>query len=71
MTIQDVLRVKLLSSRAVLPTKGSNYAAGYDLFSSADVIIPAMGKAIVPTDISIAIPLYFVKFTDSEEPTEE
>ncbi|RUS12687.1 Deoxyuridine 5'-triphosphate nucleotidohydrolase [Jimgerdemannia flammicorona] len=50
------LRVKRLSEHAKLPTRGSAHAAGYDLYSSADTVIPAQGKTIVPTDISIGIP---------------
>ncbi|KAH8556987.1 dUTPase-like protein [Umbelopsis sp. PMI_123] len=53
--IQSLL-VKRLSDRARIPTRGSSHAAGYDLFCSADTVIPAQGKAIVPTDISIAVP---------------
>ncbi|CAO3639654.1 unnamed protein product [Cunninghamella echinulata] len=50
------LLVKRLSDKAKLPTRGFSQAAGYDLYSSADIIIPAQGKIIVPTDISIAVP---------------
>eukprot|EP00667_Euglena_gracilis_P012942 EG_transcript_13311 len=50
------LMVKKLSEFATLPTRGSAYAAGYDLSSAHDVIVPARGKAIVPTDLAIAIP---------------
>ncbi|KAL1936735.1 hypothetical protein VTP01DRAFT_869 [Rhizomucor pusillus] len=50
------LLVKRLCNEAKLPTRGSAAAAGYDLYSSADVVIPAQGKVIVPTGLSIAIP---------------
>ncbi|KAI8149160.1 dUTPase-like protein [Fennellomyces sp. T-0311] len=50
------LLVKRLSENAIIPTRGSPLAAGYDLYSSADTVIPAQGKAIVPTDLSIAVP---------------
>ncbi|KAI3659793.1 hypothetical protein MP638_002750 [Amoeboaphelidium occidentale] len=50
------LKVKRLSEDAQLPKRGSSKAAGYDLFSAKEMIIPAQGKAIVPTDISIAVP---------------
>lgn len=50
------LRVKKLSATGQLPQRGSDQAAGYDLFSAKDLEIPAKGKAIVPTDISIAVP---------------
>jgi dUTP pyrophosphatase len=51
-----VLQVKKLSEKAQLPTRGSKGAAGYDLFAAKSIVIPAKGRAIVPTDISIAIP---------------
>lgn len=31
-------------------------AAGYDLSSAKDVLIPARGKGLCPTDLSIALP---------------
>ncbi|KAH0608902.1 uncharacterized protein H6S33_001130 [Morchella sextelata] len=45
------LLVKKLSPKAQLPTRGSAFAAG-----SHATIIPARGKALVDTDISIAVP---------------
>ncbi|KAI5847154.1 dUTP diphosphatase [Morchella snyderi] len=50
------LLVKKLSPRAQLPTRGSALAAGYDVYSSHSTTIPARGKALVDTDISIAVP---------------
>ncbi|KAI9024139.1 dUTPase-like protein [Hyaloraphidium curvatum] len=50
------LLVKKLSDKARLPVRGSSRAAGYDLCSSADCVIPARGKHIVPTDLAIAVP---------------
>ncbi|KAB1220575.1 Deoxyuridine 5'-triphosphate nucleotidohydrolase [Morella rubra] len=50
------LRVKKLSEKAVLPSRPSIHSAGYDLCSAAEVKVPARGKAMVPTDLSIAIP---------------
>ncbi len=51
--------VKLLSKNATFPTKGSVHAAGYDLSSSSleTLTVPANGKALVPTDLSITVPL--------------
>ncbi|KAB1220577.1 Deoxyuridine 5'-triphosphate nucleotidohydrolase [Morella rubra] len=49
-------RVKKLSEKAVLPSRASIHSAGYDLSSAAEVKVPARGKAMVPTDLSIAIP---------------
>lgn len=50
------LRVHRLSDHAVLPSRGSAGAAGYDLSAAHPVTIPARGKAIVPTDLAMAIP---------------
>ncbi|XP_062079727.1 deoxyuridine 5'-triphosphate nucleotidohydrolase-like [Humulus lupulus] len=49
-------RVKRLSEKAVIPTRGSPLSAGYDLSSATDTKVPARGKALVPTDLSIAVP---------------
>ena len=51
-----VLKFKRLTDHAFAPTKGSEMAAGYDLKSAYDVIVPAEGKALVKTDIQIQLP---------------
>ncbi|KAI8611930.1 dUTPase-like protein [Chytriomyces sp. MP71] len=56
MSTAVTLQVKLLSEKAKLPARGSVGAAGYDLFAAKDCTIPSNGRAIVPTDISIAVP---------------
>ncbi|XDG06873.1 hypothetical protein ABKA04_006488 [Annulohypoxylon sp. FPYF3050] len=50
------LLIKKLSPNAKLPTRGSAFSAGYDLYASQPTTIPARGKALVETDISIAVP---------------
>ncbi|KAK6227114.1 deoxyuridine 5'-triphosphate nucleotidohydrolase [Colletotrichum tabaci] len=50
------LQVKKLSDKARLPTRGSLYAAGYDLYAAKATTIPARGKALVSTDIAISVP---------------
>lgn len=50
------LQVKLLSSSAKPPSRGSAFAAGYDLYASKEATVPARGKVLVDTDISIAVP---------------
>ncbi|CEO97220.1 hypothetical protein PBRA_000565, partial [Plasmodiophora brassicae] len=50
------LAVKRLTPSAVLPSRGSAFAAGYDLSSSEACVVPAHGKALVPTGLSIALP---------------
>lgn len=51
-----VLRFAKLSERATTPSRGSCKAAGYDLYSAYDYVIPAKEKALVKTDIQIAVP---------------
>ncbi|CAM6087956.1 unnamed protein product [Calypogeia fissa] len=53
---EGALRVKKLAPEAVLPSRGSEHAAGYDLSSAYEAIVPARGKALVKTELSIAIP---------------
>ncbi|KAM6181060.1 deoxyuridine 5'-triphosphate nucleotidohydrolase, mitochondrial [Erethizon dorsatum] len=50
------LRFVRLSEHATAPTRGSARAAGYDLYSAYDYTIPPMEKALVKTDIQIALP---------------
>lgn len=50
------LQIKKLSDKARLPTRGSAFAAGYDIYAAKDTTIPARGKALVDTDISMAVP---------------
>ncbi|KAG0609874.1 hypothetical protein M758_7G020300 [Ceratodon purpureus] len=52
----QALRVKKLAAEAILPSRGSALAAGYDLSSAYDTKVPARGKALVKTELSIAIP---------------
>ncbi|KIW25350.1 deoxyuridine 5'-triphosphate nucleotidohydrolase [Cladophialophora immunda] len=55
-TSQPPLLIKKLSPDASTPTRGSAFAAGYDLYASKPITIPARGKALVSTDLSIATP---------------
>ncbi|XP_072409345.1 deoxyuridine 5'-triphosphate nucleotidohydrolase-like isoform X1 [Chiloscyllium punctatum] len=50
------LRFARLSDNARPPSRGSERAAGFDLYSAYDYVIPAQGKAVVKTDIQIAVP---------------
>ncbi|KFG86967.1 dUTP pyrophosphatase [Metarhizium anisopliae] len=56
MEAPPALQVKKLSDKARLPTRGSAFAAGYDIYASKDTTVPARGKVLVDTDISIAVP---------------
>ncbi|XP_015231101.1 deoxyuridine 5'-triphosphate nucleotidohydrolase, mitochondrial isoform X2 [Cyprinodon tularosa] len=53
---KHVLRFSKLSEHATAPTRGSAKAAGYDLYSAYDYSIGPLDKAIVKTDIQIAVP---------------
>jgi dUTP pyrophosphatase len=61
---QVQLQVLLLSEHATAPTKGSPYAAGHDLYAAKDVVIQARGRALVPTDISISVPVGTCEFAN-------
>lgn len=50
------LPIKLLSSEAKLPTRGSEHACGLDLYSPIHVSIKPSEKVLIKTDIGIAIP---------------
>ncbi len=48
--------LKLLTEHATVPVQATVGSAGYDLFSARDLVIPAYGKALVATDLSITVP---------------
>ncbi|XP_076849793.1 deoxyuridine 5'-triphosphate nucleotidohydrolase, mitochondrial isoform X2 [Brachyhypopomus gauderio] len=51
-----VLKFAKLSEHATTPTRGSSKSAGYDLYSAYDYTVGPMDKAVVLTDIQIAVP---------------
>ena len=52
----NILKVYRLSERATLPTRATNSAAGLDIFSAEDNIVPARSQVILSTDIQLEIP---------------
>lgn len=50
------LRVCALGDAARIPARASAQAAGYDLSSAADVVVPARGRVLVPLQIALAVP---------------
>lgn len=56
-SLPEQLQVLKLSDRATIPSRGSMYAAGYDLYSAYDRVIPRRGSAVVLLDIAISIPV--------------
>ena len=51
-----ILQIKKLAEKALLPKKGSEFAAGYDLHALTATVVPARGKVLVSTGIAMAIP---------------
>jgi len=58
----DMLDVKFLLPEAIVPTKATPGAAGWDLYSAESVVIPAGQWLAVETGIAVAIPEYHVGF---------
>jgi dUTP pyrophosphatase len=50
------LQIKLVHPDARVPNRGSLGAAGYDVTSVKDIIIPPGQRSIVPTGLHIAVP---------------
>ncbi|KAE8145827.1 dUTPase-like protein [Aspergillus avenaceus] len=50
------LFIKKLSEGGRAPTRGSAFAAGYDMYAAKETVIPSKGKALVDTGIAIAVP---------------
>ena len=50
------LLVNKLVPEARAPTRGSAFAAGYDLYCAKKMTIPAKGKGLVSTGLAIAVP---------------
>ena len=51
-----ILKVQKLNNNAALPKRSTDGAAGYDLCASQDCTIPAGGKGLVKTGLSISFP---------------
>lgn len=50
------MKIKLLDKNAKIPFRGSNMAAGYDLYSAEEAIIPAGDCRLISTGIALEIP---------------
>ena len=50
------LGIKRLSDDALMPTRGSDGAVGYDLYSNTSCVIPASERGLVSTGIAIILP---------------
>ena len=50
------IRVVRLTENAILPTPGSTWAAGLDLYSAYNLTVPAQGLVSVVTDLQLVVP---------------
>ena len=50
------LRIMKLSDKAIVATKGSQFAAGHDIYALTDGLVPAKGQTRVETGIAIGLP---------------
>jgi dUTP pyrophosphatase len=48
--------IKKLSDKATIPSQGSTEAAGYDLYAAENAVVYSLSRALIKTNISIAIP---------------
>ena len=48
------IRIQRLDEKARIPTKGSKLAAGQDLYSIENILIPANNRALVKIGLAIA-----------------
>ena len=51
-----VLKVKCLSVHATIPSRATDGAAGYDVYSTAQVVIPPAQRVLVPLDSAFTPP---------------
>ena len=50
------IQIQRLDEKARIPTKGSKLAAGHDLYSIEDILIPACNRALVKIGLAITVP---------------
>lgn len=50
------IRIKKLNENAIIPTSGSKYAAGYDLYATADATFAPFETIKMSTGIAVEIP---------------
>jgi len=50
------IQVMKMAAKAKLPSRGSRFSAGHDLYALEDVLTPASGQRLIGTGIAIGIP---------------
>lgn len=51
------IHIKLLSENAKVPTQGTPFSAGYDLYAAEAAVVPRLGRKLIKTNVSMAIPM--------------
>jgi dUTP pyrophosphatase len=51
------LCVKRLTPDAIVPTRGSAHAVGYDLYSTDEVVVPPTHRVLIGTGIATVLPV--------------
>ena len=49
------INVKKLSENAIIPTQGTKFAAGYDLYAAEDAVVVCGSRKLIKTNISMEI----------------
>ena len=52
----NIVRIKLLNENAVFPTYADEGAAGFDFYSTSNLVIPVGGSGIIETGLAVEIP---------------
>lgn len=62
--LKEVVNIKKLDDNAVIPTYGTEYSAGFDLYSVSDeeITIPAHETVLVKTGLAMEIPQGYAGF---------
>ena len=55
-TSKPAFKVNILGENGKIPIRGSDQAAGYDIYSSKTISIPPKERRLITTHIAIAIP---------------
>ena len=54
--LEEILEVKRLTNNSTIPKRSTEGAAGYDLTSAVNITIPAHGRVMVKSGISLKVP---------------
>ena len=49
------INVKKFSENAIIPTQGTNFAAGYDLYAAEDAVVVCGTRKLIKTNVSMEI----------------